>query len=363
MSQVSRVELYNFRCIRRFTIDADPRPTIIHGANGSGKTSILEALSLCSPGRGLRAAPGGDLCRRGQPKGWRSRITVTGGDFPNLIETFANPGAPRRVRIGGKSARQLDLLKYLRVIWLSPLMDRIWVDGADGRRKFLDRMAMSFSPRHPTHVVRYEKAMRERNRLLRWPEHDAGWVSALEAQMAENGIAVRDGRQAAVEHLQGSLDAGAAILPAAQLDISMPDTTKAATSVSSLKDVFRAGRHRDMQARRALNGPHRADLGVVNTRNRMPARLCSSGEQKELLLAIVLAHARAVFDRFGQRPVLLLDEIAAHLDVGRRSVLLELVRDSPAQVWMTGTGIAAFASVQESSNLIDTTELATGRQP
>ena len=354
MPHVNELELRNFRSFSLCRIEATRRPIILHGANGRGKTSVLEAISLCSPGRGMRFATSSDICRRDQESGWLARFSIADTTATYSIDTFAARGAPRQMRIDGKPPRQMDLLDHLRVVWMSPLMDRIWVDGADGRRRFMDRVTMSFSREHPALIKRYERARRERNMLLRQQRLDESWLGALESQMADNGAAIRANRQAAVESLQRCVnDQSGRDLPAATLEITMPEATKSAVSADSLRQLFRRGRHRDMMAKRTLNGPHRADLSVVHVRNRLPARLCSSGEQKELLLAAVVAHAQAVFDRFGQRPVLLLDEAVSHLDASRRAVLLNRICSTPAQIWLTGTDLEAFASVQRNCQVVD----------
>ncbi|MCY4542920.1 MAG: DNA replication/repair protein RecF [Rhodobacteraceae bacterium] len=354
MPHVSELELRNFRSFGLCRIEASPRPIILHGGNGRGKTSVLEAISLCSPGRGLRFATSGDICRRGQKDGWLARFSVADRIATYSIDTYAARGERRQIRIDGKPARQLDLLDQLRVVWLSPLMDRIWVDGAGVRRRFMDRATMSFSPEHPTLINRYERAMRERNRLLRQHCADESWFEALEFQMADSGAVIRANRQSAIDSLQCSIDEGSGRdLPAATLEITMPEATASAADADSLLQLFRTGRHRDMMAKRTLNGPHRADLSVVHAQTQLPARLCSSGEQKELLLTVVVAHAQAVHDRFGQRPVLLLDEAVAHLDVDRRATLLNRICKTPAQIWLTGTDLASFESVQQDCQVVD----------
>jgi DNA replication and repair protein RecF len=229
------------------------------------------------------------------------------------------------------------------MLWLTPAMDRLWIEGADGRRRFLDRIALSFEPAHGEVAVAYEKAMRERNRLLRDGVTDAGWYGAVEAQMASSGAALDAARRRAVARLTRAQAGAATAFPVADLVLVGPDGAEgAAWDEAGLADALARGRRADMGAGRTLVGPHRDDLAASYAEKGMPAERCSTGEQKALLLSLVLANARALAADIGAAPILLLDEVAAHLDPGRRAALYDEVIALGAQAWMTGTEAALF---------------------
>lgn len=337
---ITRLTLSHFRSHQRSVIEADARPIAIYGPNGAGKTNILEAVSMLSPGRGLRRAGTGDLARRPEALGWKVSAALSG--IPgHEIECWAEPGTNRQVKIDGKAAPQVALARLLRVVWLVPSMDRLWMEGADGRRRFLDRMTMSLEPGHGETVLAYEKAMRERNRLLKDEVRDPGWYGALEAQMAARGAALHAARARAVARVTAAEDSASAF-PAAALALIGPDGADPVAEEGDLLDALRDGRPRDLAAGRTLAGPHRCDLAATYVAKAMPAKECSTGEQKALLISLILANARALANDTGAPPILLLDEIAAHLDAGRRASLYEEVLTLGAQAWMTGTGPELF---------------------
>ncbi|MFD2173006.1 DNA replication/repair protein RecF [Rhodobacter lacus] len=334
--------LLQFRSHRRADLAFDTRPVALFGPNGAGKTSVLEAVSLLSPGRGLRRASAEELIRRQEAVGWKLKATLS--DYE--IETSALPGQSREVRIDGKAASQLALGRLMRVLWLVPAMDRLWIEGAEGRRRFLDRMALSFFPAHAEAVLAYEKAMRERNRLLKDDVQDGAWYHALEGQMAEAGTAIRAHRTETLAKL-GAAQAGAATaFPAATLAITGEGPEDLAAALAE-------GRRRDMAAGRTLTGPHRADLSAVYAEKDAPADQCSTGEQKALLISLLLANARALA---GETTVLLLDEVAAHLDAARRAALYDEICALPAQVMMTGTGAELFEALGPRARYWEVTE-------
>lgn len=323
--------LLQFRSHRRAQFALDGRPVALYGPNGAGKTSVIEAVSLLSPGRGLRRAGAEELIRRQEAVGWKIRALLS--DYE--IETSALPGTSREVLIDGKAAAQVALGRILRVLWLVPAMDRLWIEGAEGRRRFLDRMTLSFTPTHAEAVLTYEKAMRERNRLLKEGVTDQAWYHALEGQMAEAGGAIRANRAGALAQIAAAQAGAATAFPAADLTITGDDA-------ADLAAAFAEGRRRDMAAGRTLEGPHRADLAAVYAEKSTPAAQCSTGEQKALLISLLLANARALS---GETTVLLLDEVAAHLDAARRSALFDEICALKAQVMMTGTGAELFDSL------------------
>lgn len=347
---VRELRLSHFRSHRSARLELDGRPVALFGPNGAGKTNVLEALSLLSPGRGLRRSAADQIARRPEGLGWKVFALVESLGRPRELETWAEPGGARQVRIDGKAAPQVALGRTLRVVWLTPAMDRLWTEGADGRRRFLDRIAMSFEPGHAEAVLDYEKAMRERNRLLRDQVADGRWYDALEAQMAAAGAAIRANREAAVARLMAAQEGTETAFPAAELGLVEPED-------GELGAALAASRGADLKAGRTLVGPHRADLAAVYAAKGVAAELCSTGEQKALLLSLVLANARALAADIGAPPVLLLDEVAAHLDADRRAALFDEVCALGAQAWMTGTGAELFAALGDRAEYFELREV------
>ena len=334
---LSRLSLTDFRSYRNAVLAPGQGLVVLTGENGAGKTNILEAVSLLSPGRGLRGAALSEMVRSGAGGGFA--VAARLGDVE--IGTGTLPAAPerRQVRINGASASATSLSEWLSILWLTPAMDRLFQEGASGRRRFLDRLVLALQPGHAVHAARYEAAMRARNKLLAEERPDAEWLAALEARMADHGAALRDGRREAVAALSGQLDLSPED-PFARAGLALDGGEE-----ENLTSVLAAGRARDAAAGRTLAGPHRTDFLVTHLGKNQPAALCSTGEQKALLLGIVLAHADLVADRAGRRPILLLDEVAAHLDPRRRAALFERLEASGGQVWMTGTEASLFESV------------------
>lgn len=339
---ITDLMLSHFRSHRLARLTLDGRPVAIWGPNGAGKTNILEAVSLLSPGRGLRRAVPEELARRPEVLGWKIAAEVAGPLGRHEIETTAEGQASRSVRIDGKAVPQATLGRVLRMLWLVPAMDRLWIEGAEGRRRFLDRMVLSFEPSHAEAVIAYEKAMRERNRLLKDMVRDAVWYDALEDQMARHGAAIQANRAAAVARITAAQADGGSAFPAADLELTGPEGEVEPQGEEALRQAFGAGRSRDMAAGRTLAGPHRSDLAAHYAAKAMPAAQCSTGEQKALLIALILANARALSRDIGAPPVLLLDEVAAHLDAGRRAALYDEIAALGAQAFLTGTGPELF---------------------
>ncbi|MGB3177458.1 MAG: DNA replication/repair protein RecF [Albidovulum sp.] len=353
---VTSLTLSHFRSHRRADMVFDGRPVAIFGANGAGKTNIIEALSLLSPGRGLRRAGVDEIARRPEALGWKIRADLVSLHQSHEVETFAEPGTPRSVLIDGKTAPQAALGRIARMLWLVPAMDRLWIEAAEGRRRFLDRMVLSFEPGHADAVLSYEKAMRERNRLLKDDVRDARWYSALEAQMAEAGTLIQQGRAAAVMRVAAAQTNADTVFPVADLTILGPEGEARPEGVEALTDAFAQGRARDMAAGRTLVGPHRADLGAVYAAKGMPASQSSTGEQKALLISLILANARALAEDFGAPPILLLDEVAAHLDADRRAALYDEICGIGTQAFMTGTGSDLFETLGTRAQNFEVTE-------
>lgn len=348
---VTRLVLTDFRNHADAVLTPAAGFVVLAGDNGAGKTNILEALSLLAPGRGLRRAPLSEMARQGGKGGFGVAAQLAPPAFrEGLIEigTGTQPAAPERriVRINGASAAATSLAEWLTVLWLTPAMDRLFVEPASERRRFLDRLTLALAPGHAHHTARYEAAMRERNRLLSGEvPADPDWLTALEARMAEHGAAIDAARREAVTTLAARL--------AAQPDGPFARASLAlqGEATADLALALRSGRSRDAAAGRTLVGPHRQDLSVTHLGKGQPAHLCSTGEQKALLLGIVLAHAELVAERTGRPPILLLDEVAAHLDPSRRMALFDRLAGR-GQVWMTGTEAALFDGAGEATRYI-----------
>jgi len=366
---IARLTLTDFR--NHAAALVEPRPgvgfVLLSGPNGAGKTNILEAVSLLAPGRGLRQVPISEMAKSDGPGGFSVSAHLLQQPFvSSAVETRPStslgtnglvslgtgtlPTAPdrRQVRINGAAASVNSLSEWLSVLWLTPAMDRVFVDAANGRRRFLDRLTLALEPGHATHAARYEAAMRARNKLLAEPAKqtgrtaDATWLAALEAGMAEHGIALGEARIRTVAALSEAI--------AGQTKDDFPRAALALDGwvASDLVCALKASRGRDAAAGRALVGPHRHDLAVTHAVKKQPAARGSTGEQKALLLGLVLAHADLVATRRGQPPILLLDEVAAHLDPARREALFDRL-GGRGQVWMTATEDALFATIPDAA--------------
>jgi DNA replication and repair protein RecF len=333
---IARLAIRDFRSYTEGLIAPGLGLVVLTGENGAGKTNVLEAVSLLSPGRGLRGAALPEMARRGGAGGFA--VAARLGDVEIGTGTLASAPERRQVRINGAAASATSLAEWLSILWLTPAMDRLFQEGASGRRRFLDRLVLALAPGHAVHAARYEAAMRARNKLLGEERPDGDWLTALEARMAEHGALLVAARRSAVDALTGRL-ADAPEGPFARAGLALEGGEE------DLASVLCAGRGRDAAAGRTLAGPHRTDLAVTHLDKGQPAALCSTGEQKALLLGIVLAHADLVAERAGRRPILLLDEVAAHLDPRRRAALFDRLQASGGQVWMTGTEASLFESV------------------
>ena len=338
---LDRLALTDFRNHASALLAPGPGFVVLTGDNGAGKTNVLEAVSLLSPGRGLRRAPLSQMVRQGAAGGFGVAARMDGVD----LATGTRADAPERrlVRVNGTPAAATALAEWLTISWLTPAMDRLFMESAGERRRFLDRLTLALTPGHAVHANRYEAAMRARTRLLGGDvPPDPAWLSALEAQMAEHGAAIDRGRRALVAALAERLaDGDDGQFPAADILLDGWDG-------GDLAPELLAARARDAAAGRALAGPHRQDLLVTHRAKGQAAALCSTGEQKALLLGIVLAHADLIAARGGLPPVLLLDEVAAHLDPARRGALFARL-EGRGQVWMTGTERAPFSEISAAS--------------
>lgn len=360
---VERISLTDFRNYRTLVLAPTAEPVVLVGANGSGKTNLLEAVSLLSPGQGLRGAAYADVARAGGA-GWsvaaRVHTAIGSVDIGTGVQAALASGerAARIVRIDGEAKSGSGVLAdYVEMVWLTPAMDGLFTGAASERRRFLDRLILCFDPTYRTRAGRFERAMASRNRLLADGVSNNAQLEGFEIVMAETGVAIAAARAEAVASiaavigerrvrepdspfpwsriaLQGALEADLATRPAVDVE-------------DAYLKVLRQTRERDRGAGRTLDGPHRSDLVVDHGPKAMPARLCSTGEQKALLLGLVLAHAQLVAQRRdGLAPILLLDEISAHLDEARRAALFAEITRLEAQAWMTGTDVAAFDALR-----------------
>jgi DNA replication and repair protein RecF len=359
---VTRLALADFRSYPALELELDRAPVVVTGPNGAGKTNLLEALSFLAPGRGFRRVRLGDVTRIGA-RGWSVYARVESRDDTVEIGTGLVPseegGAERRtVRIDGAEAGGGAALAGLVAIdWLTPQMDRLFLESPSGRRRFLDRLVYGLIPEHARHVAAFEKAMRERQQLLRAGSTDTAWLSALETSMAEMGVVVAAARREAMAKLDAALAAGEGPFPRAIVSVTgyLEDALAAEPAVE-VEDRYRAAlagsRQRDAESGTTALGPHRADLLARHGPKDMPAERCSTGEQKAILIAIVLANARLTAARRGVPPILLLDEIAAHLDTTRREALAEAILSLGAQAWLTGTDAALFEGFRGSARFL-----------
>lgn len=345
---LTQLTLSHFRSHQLSRIDCGTGPVAIYGPNGAGKTNILEAVSLFSPGRGLRRASAEAMTRRPQALGWKVSGLLSARSQLHEIEMWSEAGAPRATKINSKPAAQTALGQLSRVLWLIPAMDRLWIEAAEGRRRFLDRMTLSFFPDHAEHSLNYEKAMRERNRLLKDQVRDPAWYAVLESRMATAGATLHQNRLQALAKLETAQSASSTSFPAAHLDLLHAEGDMPATE-DALATALADNRSRDIAAGRTLIGPHRADLYGTFTAKDVPAKDCSTGEQKALLISLILANARALATELDTVPLLILDEVAAHLDADRRAALYAEISALGAQAWMTGTGLELFDGLDPSA--------------
>jgi DNA replication and repair protein RecF len=326
---ITRLSLTDFRSYADALITPGPGLVILTGDNGAGKTNVLEAISLLAPGRGLRASALSELARLEGAGGFG--VSARLGDVDLGTGTIAAAPERRIVRINGVTASATALGDWISLVWLTPAQDRLFSESAGARRRFLDRLVLALDPAHARDASRYEAAMRQRNRLLASEHRDPDWLTALESAMVAHGLAVA-ARRAEVVGSLGRRLAGEPAGPFARAALTLAGFDPARDFTRDLA----TGRNRDAAAGRTLSGPHRQDMVVAHLEKGVAAASCSTGEQKALLIGIVLAHADLVAEGQGRRPVLLLDEVAAHLDPARRAALLHRLTTGGGQVWLTG---------------------------
>ena len=355
--RLTGLTLSNFRNYASLSVQFEPRHIVLTGHNGAGKTNLLEAISLLAPGRGLRRAAYDDMARKAGVGGFAigAKIAVDDDETQLGTGTGASVGeatGSRIVRINGTAEKSADVLNdHLRITWLTPAMDGVFTGPAADRRKMLDRMVLAVEPAHGQHAVHFEKAMRSRNRLIADEVNDASWYAALEYEIGTHGAAMTLARHRFVASLNAMAASGfdRAAFPSAGLSL-VGEIDAMAVTVEDLAEAYRSAlarsRPADRQAGRTLIGPHRSELEVVHVAKNMPAAIASTGEQKALLTGMVLAHASLIAQTSGLTALLLLDEIGAHFDAGRRAQLFEILDQLGGQAIMTGTETHLFDALE-----------------
>lgn len=366
MTALTRLRLTDYRNYQALDLRLDGRHVCLYGANGSGKTNLLEAVSQLGPGRSLRGASLGEIARSHAAGGrWIVSAELDGERKLGVaLEEGARGGAKRTVRIDGAPANAGDLAELMRIVWLIPAMDRVFAGGASDRRRFFDRQVMAHIPGHGRAAAAYEKAMRERNALLEQGRADPAWLDAIEGRMAEHGAELAVNRAGVLARLQLAVDTRPdGHFPKALLGLEGPEGAVASADTplfevaAALRGAFMDGRRRDMGAGRTLAGPHRADLSVIHVPTGAPAREASTGQQKALLIGLILASASALSaDTSGPKPLLLLDEAAAHLDADRRAALFDELCATGGQAWLTGTEAFLFEAFGDRAARVEVTE-------
>lgn len=379
---VQRISVTDYRNYTHASFRPEGANVVLTGENGAGKTNLLEAVSFLAPGRGLRRVRLDEISRKesgdkanAAVRPWAVAVQVDGDVGPIDIGTGLDPdhqGVRERrvVRVDGAAEKNQSVLaEHIAVVWLTPQMDGLFIDGPGARRRFLDRLVYVSDGAHAGRVTAYEKAMRDRARLLseRGAGADAGWLDALEGVMVEKGMSVAAARRDMIGRLRVFIAGSDGPFPKAEISLSggpdaWLDEMPALAAEDKYRDLLRTDRARDASDGRTATGPHRTDLLVRHAEKERDAAICSTGEQKALLIGLVLAHARMQAAEQGRRPVILLDEVAAHLDEDRRRALFDLLCDLDTQVWMTGTDPGLFAGMQKRARFFSVADGAVDEQ-
>lgn len=365
---VSRLTLTDFRNHAALDLTLDARPVCLFGPNGAGKTNILEALTMLAPGRGLRSASLVDVSRAGdemRAQPWAVSARIMMDDEPTMLgagaERTPEGNVKRLARRDGQSATASELAEAARMTWLTPAMDRLWSGPAGDRRKFFDRLTLARASEHGHAAAAYERAMRERQRLLSERVFDDAWLGGLEREMSAHGAAIAAARVETLHRLQDAIDArpdGAFPKALLELEGLLEARFEAGAASADVEEDFaellRDVRPRDSGAGRALDGPHRSDLKARHAAKGMDADQCSTGEQKALLLGVTLAQARALASDPGAGPsLILIDEAAAHLDSVRRAALFDELLANAGQAWLTGTDQSLFEAFGDRAQMFE----------
>lgn len=361
MAYLQNLKLNNFRCYGSASLkELEAGFIVLHGANGAGKTNVLEAVSILTPGRGLRGAKPLEIQNNDAPQGWAVSSSVKTAFGPVQLGTGIDRATEKRIiRINGQNAKSQAVLgEYLSCVWLTPQMDRLFMDSSRERRTFLDRLIFAFDPGHSGRSARYANAMSQRSKLLRDGRNDPVWIKGLEEQMSEAGVAIAAARLEFMERLRSAASESVhPLFPRAELRVTgtieeLLQNAPALEVEELFKYQLEQSRPKDAIVGGAATGPHKSDLSVVYSEKNMPASQCSTGEQKALLIGLILAHARLIDAERGAPPLLLLDEVAAHLDEERRAVLYGILGDLGGQVWLTGTEAELFKPLHKKARFI-----------
>lgn len=352
MEYISNLTLSHFRSHKISKLSLDGRPVVVFGKNGTGKTNILEAVSLFSPGRGLRRATANDITRDPEAIGWKIEGRVKNRISEYEVSISSENGESRRLFLDGKKASIMRLGQILRIVWLVPSMDRLWIEGSSGRRQFLDRLTLSYFPDHAEISLSYEKAMRERNRLLKEKVYNDNWYNALEIEMAKSAVAIQKARLEAIKYLSEAQNNLTRKFPKAELVLIDPDQI-IITDEEEAMQALKGSRKSDMILGRTSVGPHKSDLQAVYEDKLTLAKDCSTGEQKAILISIILANAKSLAKISDVSPIVLLDEVSAHLDKERQAALYNEICQLGVQAWMTGTGPELFSELKNKAQFIE----------
>jgi len=359
---IASLRLIDFRSYAALDAEFETGVIVFYGPNGAGKTNLLEAISLLAPGRGLRRAKVNLLARvdDGAPSlAWGINANLTTEDSANdarisIGQVPEHPGR-RQLKIDGRSASGTELARRVSMLWLTPAQDRLFTGPASDRRKFIDRFALAYSPDHGSNAIRFEKARTERNRLLSEGITDRAWYEAIETDLSKYGALIAQARVATISSLQTEITARETAFPQSLigLDGVLENKFTEGVELESVTEDYRGelseNRQMDQRAGRTLTGPHRTELHVTHLEKAMPAGVCSTGEQKALLIGLVLAQARALKSK---QPILLLDEVAAHLDSVRRTALAKELLDLGLQVFLTGTDKSLFSDFTDFAQVL-----------
>jgi len=375
--RIARLRLSDFRSFAALDCAFGPMLVALCGENGVGKTNLLEALSLLSPGRGMRRASLSDMARLGGTGSFAVVADLEGADAETRLATGSerDPGSQnpvRRSRINGAPVPSSNAFsEHLRIVWMTPALDGLFNGPAGDRRRFVDRLVLAIDPGHAARAAALEQALRQRNRLLEEPRHDAAWLDAVERQIAKLGIAVAFARRETIERLSSLIAAGrdeSSLFPYAEIALvgetdDLVATHAAIAAEDAMRRSLRDTRARDRAAGRTLTGPQTSDLAVRHGPKGIEAERASTGEQKALLIGLVMAHAHLVAQMSGIAPLVLLDEVAAHLDPGRREALFAALAKLGGQVFMTGADRALFGDLPQGAKLFRVTPGEVRQEP
>ncbi len=339
---LSSLKMSHFRTHKLSIIQPSHEPIVIFGKNGVGKTNILEALSMFAPGRGLRRARFSDLALRPDLLGWKLEAKFKISDNLCEIVTSWDKTLGRKITIDGKPVSQSKLAQFIRILWITPMMDRIWLDGSVERRRFLDRIVSNLVPDHTEHIINYYKALKQRNRLLKEKVSDFNWYAVIENQMAVLAVEIDRARRDVISKIEDKQKNSNSTFPIAELNL----IGTVCTSAEEYQVAFAESRKKDIYAGRTLLGPHLSDLSARYSSKDIDAKNCSTGEQKALLISVIIATAKIQLDIFQTPPILLFDEVSAHLDGERRCLLYDELCNLNLQVFLTGTDINIFRDLK-----------------